>query len=114
VSRPIYPPSLNPARDQPKEEDGQMILYRNLGNGRFQDISEHGGSGLLLPRCSRGAAFGDIFHTGQIDIAVNNLNGYPTLLRNQSHSQNSCLLIKLVGTGANRAAIGPKAIVASN
>ncbi len=114
VSGPIYPPSLNPARAQPKEEDGQMILYRNLGNGRFQDISEHAGPGLLLPRCSRGAAFGDIFHTGQIDIAVNNLNGYPTLLRNQSPSPNSWLLIKLVGTRANRAAIGSRAIVESN
>ena len=111
VSGPIYPPSLSRARAKPKEDGGQTILYRNLGNGRFQDISEHAGPGLLLPRCSRGAAFGDIFHTGQIDIVINNLNDYPTLLRNRSPSPNSWLLIKLVGTRTNRAAIGSRVMV---
>ena len=87
------------------------ILYRNLGNGRFQDISERGGPGLLLNRCSRGAAFGDVFRTGQIDVVVNNINDIPHLLRNRSPSSNSWLLIKLIGTHTNRAAIGSRVIV---
>jgi len=108
---PIYPPSLSAGRAKLKKDDGQKILYRNFGNGRFEDISEHGGPGLLLPRCSRGAAFGDIFHTGQIDAVINNMNDRPTLLRNQSPSPNSWLLLKLVGTRTNRAAIGSRVIV---
>src|SRR5437867_2041485 len=60
-----------------------------------------------------GAAFGDIFHTGQIDIAINNLNDGPTLLRNQSPSPNAWLLVRLVGTRTNRAAIGSRVLVES-
>jgi hypothetical protein len=111
VTGAIYPPRLSAGRTKPKEDEGKKILYRNLGNGRFQDISDRGGPGLLLPRCSRGAAFGDIFHTGQIDVAINNLNDVPTLLRNQSASTNSWLLVRLVGTRTNRAAIGSRVIV---
>jgi hypothetical protein len=111
VTGAIYPPRLSAGRTKPKEDEGKKILYRNLGNGRFQDISDRGGPGLLLPRCSRGAAFGDIFHTGQIDVAINNLNDVPTLLRNQSASPNSWMLVRLVGTRTNRAAIGSRVIV---
>jgi len=111
VTGAIYPPRLSAGHTKPKEDEGKKILYRNLGNGRFQDISDRGGPGLLLPRCSRGAAFGDIFHTGQIDVAINNLNDVPTLLRNQSASPNSWMLVRLVGTRTNRAAIGSRVIV---
>jgi hypothetical protein len=111
VTGAIYPPRLSAGRTKPKEDEGKKILYRNLGNGRFHDISDRGGPGLLLPRCSRGAAFGDIFHTGQIDVAINNLNDVPTLLRNQSASPNSWMLVRLVGTRTNRAAIGSRVIV---
>jgi hypothetical protein len=111
VSGAIYPPGLNETRPRPKGEDGKKILYRNMGNGRFEDISEQGGAGLLLSRCSRGAAFGDIFNTGQVDIVINNLNDFPSLLRNRSPSTNSWLLVRLVGTRTNRAAIGSKVSV---
>src|SRR6266576_570358 len=111
VTGAIYPPGLGGRHGKPKEEEGKKILYRNLGNGRFQDISARGGPGLVSPRCSRGAAFGDIFRTGQIDVVINNLNDFPTLLRNQSPSPNSWLLVRLVGTRANRAAIGSRVIV---
>src|SRR5256884_145379 len=111
VTGAIYPPGLGGRHGKPKEEEGKKILYRNLGNGRFQDISARGGPGLVSPRCSRGAAFGDIFRTGQIDVVINNLNAFPTLLRNQSPSPNSWLLVRLVGTRANRAAIGSRVIV---
>ena len=111
VTGPIYPPNLAAGRPKLKDDEDKKILYRNLGNGRFQDISERAGAGLLLPRCSRGAAFGDIFHTGQVDVVINNLNDYPSLLRNQSPSPNSWLLVKLIGTRTNRAAIGSRVIV---
>jgi hypothetical protein len=88
-----------------------LILCRNLGNGRFEDISARAGPDLLQLRCSRGAAFGDLFRTGQIDVVVNNINDRPTLLRNQSPSSNTWLLVKLVGTKTNRAAIGSRVVI---
>jgi hypothetical protein len=112
VTGPIYPPGLSAKERHPqKTEEGKKILYRNLGNGRFQDISDKGGPGLSFSRCSRGAAFGDIFHTGQVDVVINNLNDAPTLLRNKAPSRNSWLLLKLVGTRTNRAAIGTRVMV---
>ena len=111
VTGPIYPARLNTALTKSKEGEGKTILYRNLGNGHFQDISDRGGPGLGLARCSRGAAFGDIFNTGQVDVAINNLNDAPTLLRNQWPSANSWLPVRLVGTHTNRAAIGSRVIV---
>ena len=64
VTGAIYPPRLSGSRAKPKEDEGKKILYHNLGNGRFQDISEHGGPGLLLPRCSRGGSFWRHFSYG--------------------------------------------------
>jgi len=111
VTGGIYPPGLSARSPKPKENEGKKILYRNQGSSRFEDISEQSGGGLLVRRCSRGAAFGDMFHTGQIDVVINNLNDAPTLLRNQSPSTNSWLLVRLVGTRTNRAAIGSRVIV---
>jgi hypothetical protein len=56
-------------------------------------------------------ACGDIFNTGRIDLVINNLNDHPSLLRNQSPPSNSWLLIKLIGTKSNRAAIGSRVVV---
>ena len=110
VTGPIYPPGIN-ARNSKLSQGSPLILCRNLGNGRFEDISTHAGPDVLRPRCSRGAAFGDLFHAGQIDIVVNNINDRPTLLRNQSPSSNAWLLVKLVGTKTNRAAIGSRVTI---
>jgi len=89
----------------------RKVLYRNLGNGRFEDVSLKSGPGILIERCSRGAAFGDIFNTGQIDIVINNMNTMPTLLRNTFPSSNHWLLVRLVGQTTNRAAIGSRVTV---
>jgi len=113
VTGGIYPPGMSGKRPKGNEEEDKKILYRNIGNGRFEDISEQSGAGLLLARCSRGAAFGDLFNTGQVDVVINNLNDSPTLLRNQSPSRNSWLLVRLVGMRTNRAAIGSRVIVES-
>ncbi len=103
---PIYPP-----RGAFPPEAGSRILLRNLGDGRFQDISQHCGPGISAPRCSRGAAVGDIFNTGQIDLVINNINDCPLLLRNQSPSPSSWLLVRLIGSKTNRAAIGSRVVV---
>jgi enediyne biosynthesis protein E4 len=114
VTGTIYPPGLSGRRPRTKENEGKKILYRNLGNGRFEDISERSGGGLLASRCGRGAAFGDIFNSGQIDVVINNLNDVPSLLRNQSPSTNSWIVVRLVGTRTNRVAIGSRVIIESD
>lgn len=108
ASGPIYP-SGTPHPMGP--EEGRKFLLRNQGNGRFEDISNRAGPGLTVSHCGRGAAFGDLFRTGQIDVVINNVNDCPTLLRNDAPSTNAWLHVKLVGTTTNRAAIGSRVIV---
>jgi hypothetical protein len=87
---------------------------RNIDGGRFANISREAGPAFDAQRCSRGVAFGDIFNTGRVDIVLNNLNDYPSLLRNQSPPSNGWLLVKLIGTKTNRAAIGSRVLVDAN
>jgi len=107
---PIYPPGIN-QRSSKMNPGSPLVLCRNLGNGRFEDISARAGPDLSRPRCGRGAAFGDLFHTGQIDVVVNNINDRATLLHNQSPSSNAWLLVRLVGEKTNRAAIGSRVVI---
>jgi hypothetical protein len=83
-------------------------LFRNLGNKRFQDVTDEVGGGLLLKKSSRGAAFGDFDNDGDIDVLVINLNDRPTLLRNDTPKVNHWVTIRLVGTKSNRDGIGAR------
>ena len=113
VSGSIYPPGAGMHHELPKTES-KLILLRNLDGHRFANISDQVGPAFLESRCGRGAAFGDIFNTGRTGVVVNNLNDCPSLLRNQSPSENSWLLVKLLGTTTNRAAIGSRVVVVAN
>ena len=86
-------------------------LYRNLGNGRFQDVTEEITDGLLVERSSRGVAFGDYDNDGDVDVLVINLNDRPNLLRNESSNGNHWLTLRLVGSRSNRDAIGARITV---
>jgi enediyne biosynthesis protein E4 len=85
------------------------VLYRNLGNGRFEELL--GLPGVSEPHSGRGVAFGDFDNDGDIDILIANMNEPPTLLRNDLTGGNHWLKVKLVGTRSNRSAIGAQAIV---
>jgi hypothetical protein len=87
------------------------ILYRNLGNGRFEDVSAKAGPAIAAPNLGRGCAFGDFDNDGDIDILINNLDGPPTLLRNDGGNRNNWISIKCVGTRSNRSAIGTRVTV---
>ncbi len=91
----------------------RKILYRNRGNGRFQDISRRAGSGITTPAVSRGCAFGDFDNDGRVDIVVNNLDDAPSLLRNECANANHWLMVKCVGVKSNRSAIGARVSVAT-
>ena len=84
------------------------ILYRNLGNGRFQDVSAAAGTAITAENLGRGCAFGDVDNDGDVDILINNLDGPPTLLRNDEGNRNNWILIKCTGTRSNRSAIGTR------
>ena len=74
-------------------------LFRNLDGSKFQEVPPATASGLASVVCARGAAFGDLFNDGHIDVVLNNLDSPPTLLRNVARNSNHWLTIKLVGAG---------------
>lgn len=84
------------------------LLYRNLGNGRFQNISSEAGPVFKQSQSSRGCAFGDFNNDGRIDALIMNMNAAPSLWINESRSPNSSMLVKLAGTHTNRSAIGAR------
>jgi hypothetical protein len=84
-------------------------LFRNLDGAKFQEVPSATGSGLAVVIPARGAAFGDLFNDGHIDVVLNNLDAPPTLLRNVVKSENHWLALKLVGGPRSpRDAIGAK------
>jgi len=84
------------------------ILYRNRRDGRFDDLSLRAGAGMTTPQVSRGSAFADFDNDGDVDVAVSNLDGPPSLLRNEGGNKNHWLLVKCQGTRSNRSAIGAR------
>jgi hypothetical protein len=86
----------------------RKVLYRNLGNGKFIDVSHEGGPGITAAVPARGCAFGDFDNDGDIDVVVNCINDVPQLLRCDADHQNNWLTLKLVGVKSNRSAIGAR------
>ena len=81
-------------------------VFRNLGNGRFEDVSADAGPSFQIPAAHRGVAFGDLDNDGRIDAVVTVLNGPARLFRNVSQNSNHWVLLRLVGTKSNRMGIG--------
>ncbi len=73
------------------------LLFRNLRNGKFDVVPAVKGTGLALLLTARGAAFGDLFNDGKIDVVINQLDNTPVLLRNVSQDQNHWVGLSLVG-----------------
>jgi hypothetical protein len=88
----------------------KTLLYRNLGHGRFADITESAGPGFAPRRPSRGLAVGDLDGDGRPEIVIVNMNDKPTVLKNVGPRQNA-IAISLTGTKSNRSAIGARCMI---
>jgi hypothetical protein len=88
----------------------KSLLYQNLGNGHFADITASAGPGFTPPRPSRGLAVGDLDGDGRPEVVIVNMNERPSVLKNMGAHQNA-IAIKLAGTRSNRSAIGARCIV---
>jgi enediyne biosynthesis protein E4 len=102
-----------PEVEQLKTEAGyaqRKLLYRNLHNGHFDDISLQVGPGISEPSASRGAAFGDFDNDGDVDVVVNTVNGYPQLLRCDTKLNYNWIKVRTIGTKSNRSGIGARVI----
>lgn len=73
------------------------LLFHNLRNGQFELVPAVEGTGLAETAVGRGAAFGDLFNNGKIDVVINNLDGHPLLLRNVSDDRHHWIELKLIG-----------------
>jgi hypothetical protein len=87
------------------------VLFRNLGNGTFEELGREAGPAIMERHSSRGCAFGDFDNDGDIDILIVNMNEPPSLLRNDIRGTNRWMKVKLVGTQSNRSAIGARVLV---
>jgi enediyne biosynthesis protein E4 len=87
------------------------LVYRNLGGGKFEDVSAVAGPGVAERRSSRGAAFGDFDNDGAVDVVIMNMGETPSLLRNALRSDYHWIKVKLEGTRSNRSAIGAMVMV---
>lgn len=83
------------------------LLFRNVDGEKFLAVPAVENTGLAVPLTARGAAFGDLFNDGKIDVVLNNLNSTPTLLRNVNNDNHHWIEFKLVGgSGHPRDATG--------
>ena len=84
------------------------VLYRNLGNGKFADISRDSGSGITTPLSSRGLAIGDLWNDGRLSAVISNMHAPPSLLVNQTKYSNNWIGFQTIGTKSNRSGIGAR------
>ena len=106
VTGSVYPEVETKLPDYPFKTP--RVIFRNLGNGKFEELLDQGGPGITTPHASRGCAFGDFDNDGDIDMVIVNLNEPPSLLRNDVSGGGHWLKVKLEGVKSNRSAIGAR------
>jgi hypothetical protein len=94
-------------RVQPKVQYRQPpLLFRNLGKGRFENVTAAAGAPFKRPVVARGAAYADFDHDGDLDILVSTNDGPAYLFRNDGGNRNRWLTVRLAGVRSNRDGIG--------
>jgi enediyne biosynthesis protein E4 len=106
VNGHVYPELDSETRKTQESYRNPRLVYRNLGDGRFEDVSAQAGPGALERKSSRGAAFGDFDNDGDVDVLVMNMGEAPSLLRNDLPASGHWIQLRLEGAKSNRSAIG--------
>jgi hypothetical protein len=83
-------------------------MFRNLGKGKFENVSNKLGPDMEKPHVSRGCATGDFDNDGDLDVLVSACGGKPQLFRNDGGNANHWLEILLIGTKSNRDGVGAR------
>jgi hypothetical protein len=109
VTGSVYPEVERKLPDYPYKT--QRVVFRNLGNGTFEELGEEAGPAVVEPHSGRGCAFGDFDNDGDIDILIINMNEPPSLLRNDRTGRQNWIKILLEGVKSNRSAIGARVLV---
>ncbi|PYX31845.1 MAG: CRTAC1 family protein, partial [Acidobacteria bacterium] len=86
----------------------RKLVFLNQRDGTFSDISNVVGPAVAVPQASRGAAFGDLDNDGKVDVVVENIDGSPMILHNDSANAAHWITLQLIGTRNNRLALGAK------
>ncbi|MFN0121693.1 MAG: CRTAC1 family protein, partial [Blastocatellia bacterium] len=86
----------------------RKVLYRNMRDRTFADVTEQVGGALVETIAGRGAAFGDFDNDGDVDVVINPVNAAPALLRLDTKSGNHWVAVKTVGVKSNRSGIGAR------
>ncbi len=86
----------------------RKVLYQNLRNGQFKDITEKIGGAIIEPTASRGCAFGDYDNDGDVDVVINPVNDVPVLMRCDATTNNNWLSVRALGTKSNRSGLGAR------
>jgi hypothetical protein len=87
------------------------IIWRNQGDGRFSNVTARAGAYFQLLHLGRGMAAGDLDGDGDIDLVIVHHHAPSVVLWNESPRRGNYLVVKLVGRGANRDAIGARLVV---
>jgi hypothetical protein len=90
---------------------GPRVVFRNLGDGSFEELIGRSWARSFRHALQPGCAFGDFDNDGDVDILIVNLNEPPSLLRNDMRGNHHWLKIKLIGTKSNRSAIGARVLL---
>ncbi len=104
----VYPEVEQKSADAPYKTPS--VIFRNLGDGKFEELRALAGPGIAESHASRGVAFGDFDNDGDIDILIVNLNEPPSLLRNDLSGTGRWVKVLLIGVASNRSAIGAKVV----
>ena len=91
----------------------RKLLYRNNRNGTFTEAAATAGPALTEASVSRGSASGDLDNDGDQDLVINNLDGAPTVLRNDGGNTHNFLVVGVEGRTVNRSAVGAIVTVAA-